>query len=491
MTLRPVATRRSSNNGSTSKKQRQSSPPCRRGLLPWLLVASFGLSANAFVSSHHKRSSRAIANVAFSRTPTALNIFSLKENVEKWNRIWTDDNDNKKKKERYFPFKSFSTLSIPSIDDVSDEALGLVALGTVPILWGTYGPIVRSMYELEIPVPGFVFSSCYFSVAALTTVALALSQDQSLAPDSKDGQQSPANLGEKVMGLFSDTPTLLGGIELGFYVLVANCFHVVGLETVSSDKAGFLIQMTTVLVPLVSALMARDLKAVDGRTWIACCLAFVGIVTMNVDPTQDSALSILSSFSGGEGLVIGAALMYSFNVIRISHYADKTNPLRLTAVKATVEALFSLSIVAGSLFMVGDGAPEIATGPQEGFLTYMETTGHGVVDFYNTFSQRMSEGTLPVEFFAKFGGAMTWCGLMCTAAVVAAQSYGQRLVKPSDANLIYSLQPIFTACFASLLLGEQMDTKGFLGGGIILSAVLMVATKNMGNEQAETNSVKQ
>ena len=243
--------------------------------------------------------------------------------------------------------------------------------------------------------------------------------------------------------------------------------------------------MTTVLVPLVSALFARNLKAVDGTTWFACGLAFAGIVTMNVDPTQDSELSILSSFLRGEGLVICSALMYSLNVIRISDYAGKTDPLKLTAVKATVEAALSWSIVGGMVFLAGGAPPDISTVPNDGLIALAETTGEGIVEFFGAFAARISEGTLSVAFFSKLLGATTWVGLMGTAFVVAAQSYGQRLVKPSDANLIYSLQPIFTAMFASLLLGEQLDSKGMLGGGIILAAVLMVASKNIGDDNSE------
>ena len=200
------------------------------------------------------------------RPSVALGVSSLKEGVEKWNRIWTTTTtkpDNavvvsKEEHDRFFPFESNPVVSIqsssskvPQQDEaasqvqLSSEVWGYVALGMVPILWGTYGPIVRAMYELEIPVPGFVFSSCYFTVAALTTVALAVSQSSLSGTESSSSKSSPFVLHE-LQQLFTDRPTVLGGMELGVYVLLANCFHVVGLETVSSDKAGFLLQSTCV-----------------------------------------------------------------------------------------------------------------------------------------------------------------------------------------------------------------------------------------------------
>ena len=199
------------------------------------------------------------------RPSVALGVSSLKEGVEKWNQIWTTTTtkpDNavvvsKEEDDRFFPFESNPVVSIqsssskvPQQDEaasqvqLSSEVWGYVALGMVPILWGTYGPIVRAMYELEIPVPGFVFSSCYFTVAALTTVALAVSQAASTEDSSS--KSSSTSILHELQQLFTDRPTVLGGMELGVYVLLANCFHVVGLETVSSDKAGFLLQSTCV-----------------------------------------------------------------------------------------------------------------------------------------------------------------------------------------------------------------------------------------------------
>lgn len=47
----------------------------------------------------------------------------------------------------------------------------------------------------------------------------------------------------------------------------------------------------------------------------------------------------------------------------------------------------------------------------------------------------------------------------------------------------YSLQPLFTASFAYILLGETMDTSGYVGGGLILAAVLLVASKQQRSEE--------
>ena len=50
---------------------------------------------------------------------------------------------------------------------------------------------------------------------------------------------------------------------------------------------------------------------------------------------------------------------------------------------------------------------------------------------------------------------------------------GQRDVRPADANLIYTSQPIFSAAIAALLLGETLTPHGLVGGGIIIVALLV------------------
>lgn len=50
---------------------------------------------------------------------------------------------------------------------------------------------------------------------------------------------------------------------------------------------------------------------------------------------------------------------------------------------------------------------------------------------------------------------------------------------PTNANLIYTFQPIFTALFAWVLLGETMGPAGILGGSIIAASVYIVASANL------------
>mmetsp|Transcript_16747 Transcript_16747/g.34541 ORF Transcript_16747/g.34541 Transcript_16747/m.34541 type:complete len:254 (+) Transcript_16747:505-1266(+) len=247
------------------------------------------------------------------------------------------------------------------------------------------------------------------------------------------------------------------------------------------------------MVPIVSALKAGNLQAVSKTTWMACLIALVGIVIMNVDPSimephDDDAVSvsILSTFSGGEGLILASAFLYSIQVVRIGDFAKKINPVELSAVKAVVEATASWAIVAALVLMSTESSSVDAVEAVDrsnAAMTFAISNGNDIRHFWETCQTRSAQGTLPPNMVPQLAGTIIWAGTVCTAGLVAFQSYAQRFVNPSDANLVYSLQPVFTASFAYWLLGEQMNTAGFVGGAVVLSAVLLAATKNRSSSE--------
>jgi hypothetical protein len=133
---------------------------------------------------------------------------------------------------------------------------GLASLVTVPLVWGTYVPAVRFIYENH--VPGFVFSASYHCVSTLTSLAILAmnnrerSERSSLSETNrllKDAQEDALDAGVANVGSTEDdgdsmAVALRGGLELGIYTFLASSLQVVGLETVPSDRAGFLIQRT-------------------------------------------------------------------------------------------------------------------------------------------------------------------------------------------------------------------------------------------------------
>jgi drug/metabolite transporter (DMT)-like permease len=353
-----------------------------------------------------------------------------------------------------------------------ERSLGLLVLLTVPLTWGTYGPVVKYLYEIQPPVPGFLFSAAYYMVASLSLLLLTAVQ--------KDGHdtKTPAKAEEQDSKENSGLP-ILGGLELGTYLFLGNGLQILGLKTVPSDRAGFLVQLTTVMVPLMHAFLAgTGLTSIPIQTWIACLLAFSGVVVMELDGRDalvdggifSSLSAAVNSFSHGDLLIVLAAVVYTLHVVRLGKYAKETTAVKLATAKATTEAILSVGLV---LLLMTVGAASPVEG--NGLLAYAQETGREITTFFSSITNGIVSGKVPTSVLLPALGAVLWTGWVTCAYTIYAQSFGQRRVSPTDANLIYTLQPIFTALFAWLLLGETLGPAGFAGAALIGSAVYTAA----------------
>merc|ERR1719506_1733941 len=195
------------------------------------------------------------------------------------------------------------------------DAARVAVLCSVPVVWGTYAPAVKAVYALPAPPPGAVFSLFYYVVAlgCLGALGRAAAAPGAAAPDEGAAR---------------------AGLELGAYLYAGNLFQVVGLETVSADAAAFLVQLTTVLVPVLES--AATGRAVARETRLACAVAFSGVAVLCAEGLAADAGQV-----SGDLCVVAAAVLYSLHVVRLSAPA-----LGLATAKAGWEAAFALGGVA-------------------------------------------------------------------------------------------------------------------------------------------------
>jgi drug/metabolite transporter (DMT)-like permease len=168
---------------------------------------------------------------------------------------------------------------------------------------------------------------------------------------------------------------------------------------------------------------------------------------------------------------LAAAFMYTIHVVRLGQFAMETAPLMLAAFKATTEAVLSCAFVALCLWSTGSDSFWSAE-----WLAIVQGTGHEIISFTSAMTAGISSGDIQMSALLPAAGATLWTGWVTCAYTIYAQSFGQSRVSPTEANLIYSFQPVFTALFAWVLLGETLGPAGYLGGGLIGSAVYIAAT---------------
>ena len=127
----------------------------------------------------------------------------------------------------------------------------------------------------------------------------------------------------------------------------------------TAGRAAFIVQLTTVIVPLLDALVSRRLP----NRWVlaGCALAFSGVSVLLTDGASPSDLAALDLSAGpsgllsallstgtglGDGLVGLSALAYSLHVVRLSYHAPRLPPVELARAKEISRLVYASVVLA-------------------------------------------------------------------------------------------------------------------------------------------------
>lgn len=221
-----------------------------------------------------------------------------------------------------------------------------------------------------------------------------------------------------------DARTSRAGVLLGTALVAGLALQVVGLQTTTSVKAGFISGLYVIFTPFVAIqiLGRKPSAAVMGSALAAA----VGLFLLTVGDPRG-----LSSISPGDVLNVGAAICFAVHVALTGRYAPRLDYKRLCIVEAAVKAVaFSPGLV------------------------------------------RLQPRTILV---GKVAIAIVVTGLGATALGLAVQTWAQRRVSAPATAVIFSSEPAFAGLFGFLLLGESLTAKGVVGAGIVLAAIVVAA----------------
>jgi hypothetical protein len=116
-------------------------------------------------------------------------------------------------------------------------------------------------------------------------------------------------------------------------------------------------------------------------------------------------VTALSSFTQGDLLIVGAAVLYTLHVVRLGRYAKDTAPMKLAATKATSEAIFG-AILVGSLAALASTGMTAAGG----LLGFAVDTGKDILSFFSLFTTGIATGAVPKSALISALGATLWTG---------------------------------------------------------------------------------
>ncbi len=209
------------------------------------------------------------------------------------------------------------------------------------------------------------------------------------------------------------------GVRTGLFLTLGFVTQTVGLQTTEAGKAAFITGLSVVLVPVIATVVFRRLPAWPATLGVLLATVGMGLLTL------DRQLQL----APGDLWVLACAVAFALHILATGNLGPRHDILLYTLVQLTTVA--TLTTVAALLLEAGALIP-----PPRALL------------------------------------ALLYTGALATALVFGTQTWAQRHTTATHTALIFSLEPVFAALFAALFLKEQLSSREFLGGFLILGGML-------------------
>ena len=214
---------------------------------------------------------------------------------------------------------------------------------------------------------------------------------------------------------------LVVGCRGGVFFFLGAALQQFGLVTTTVSNTGFLTALYVILTPVLIWLVRGERPS--AFVAIAALISFVG--------TWCLSGGSLSGFSHGDALVAFSALFWAAHVIATAEGATLGAPALLTAIQFAVVACLGWACAFGF---------EVVT------------------------LDRLLRGARELAYVGIFSSAVTF--LMLTIAL--------KHTTAAEAAILVSMEIVFAAVAAYVLLGERLSTLGLIGGALMFSASLLV-----------------
>ncbi len=222
-----------------------------------------------------------------------------------------------------------------------------------------------------------------------------------------------------------DRRALVPALILGVLSFAGFVTQTMGLAITSASNAAFITGLSVILTPVVARLVWR--QSLAARVYTAAFVALVGLALITL---RDG----IAAVNGGDLLVLVTALTYAVYIVYLGEVAGTVRGTSLAFMQHVPMALLAWL---WALPQVGDLA-------QVPLTTYL---------------------------------AVVYLAAVATALVAIIQTYAQRVVPAHLTALIFVLEPAFAALFAYIVLGERLGVLGWIGGALMLFAMVVAQVR--------------
>ena len=378
-----------------------------------------------------------------------------------------------------------TTSQTPKPTEPPSNAIGFAALFSVAVLWGSYAPSLRYLFESPQPPSAGLVN---FLQAFLASLFLALSSaaqqatkadsstdsaigagplgvvdvdsDGELCVVSERGQtcvevretrRAPKNALDKLVSnaLFWRSGSVLSaGAELGIWMCLAFGLELYALETVPATRASFIMQSQVIVTPILVWLSRVRVKE---NEWAACLLGLLGSSLVVLDGLMKATSSedtiVAGSDTSGYILLALSVISYSLWIVRLGRYSSQFAPLELTLTKNSFLSLYS--------------------------LVFLLLPLPGSESFPDLAKEVTALFTSPEKCLL-----IAWLGLGPSALAGYLQAVGQKAVPAAQAQVIYTTTPLFASAIAFFLLDASEEAMGgiaWVGAGLMILASVVAS----------------
>ena len=218
----------------------------------------------------------------------------------------------------------------------------------------------------------------------------------------------------------ADRTVIKYSIILGVLAVIAVLSMTFGVQYTTASNAGFLISLSVVMIPLISVVVLK--KRIKAKLLLSVILATIGIVCL----TLNEQLTI----NKGDILCILCATSFAVQVLIMERIPKSADSVAIGALQLGITA---------------------------------------VVNFILSFF--LENFTVPRDF--KVWGVIVILGVFCTAFCYIIHLYALKNTSAIQAGIILSLEPVFSAIFAYIFLGELLSKQGYIGAILLFISVIL------------------
>ena len=229
--------------------------------------------------------------------------------------------------------------------------------------------------------------------------------------------------------------TLLAGSVLGFFYFAGFTAQSLGLNLTTATKSGFITGTFVIFIPILQLIIEK--RKPKWFNVFGVLLVLVGLILLSSkgENVFDFINQLGSDFNLGDLLTLLCALLFAFQVVYVDVFTKKYEFMPMVFIQLLITGLGGFA------------------------LAYL----------FSTSSLEQVKLTINTNLIF----AIVYTSIFASILATIIQLKYQKLVSPTKAGIIFSIEPIFAAIFAYFLLSEKISNFGFIGCVLIFAGVIV------------------